>query len=427
MVTKLKPKRLQHSGILYKNEKGIVLITALLFLMVLTVLGTTAIMISSTDIKIGGNYKLSKQAFYAAEAGINQVINHYRTTPADFDITKTTASSIGLPGTKPTTANLGTDAAFWITNITYDTASPPTWVEIKGHGTVINSNADSKIVVRLEPIYPNPFTFAAFGDEGVVLSGQGDVDSYNSSVASYDPANPGSNGDVGTNATSNGVISLSGQAEVKGDAVVGPGGDPTTGVTTSGQSSVSGSKSAADSAKDMTPKSDPGGGTPLIVSGTMPIGAGTYRVSSISLSSQTTVTISGNVTLYVTGNFTTSGQSKINITSGSSLTMYVSGDIHMAGQGIVNLNNKPENLIIYGTETCTSVHLSGQAELFGAIYAPKAEAQFTGQADIYGSIIAKTVNVSGQGDIHYDEALSSLGGGGTPSDFNIVFWRDDAL
>jgi len=75
MVLKLKSKKLQHSGILYKNERGIALVTALLFLMALTVLGGTAIVISSTDIQIGGNYKLSKQAFYIAEAGISNGIS----------------------------------------------------------------------------------------------------------------------------------------------------------------------------------------------------------------------------------------------------------------------------------------------------------------------------------------------------------------
>ncbi|TSA10502.1 MAG: hypothetical protein D4R73_05160 [Deltaproteobacteria bacterium] len=77
-----------------KNEKGIVLITALLFLMVLTVLGTTAVMISSTDIKIGGNYKTSKQAFYNAEAGIERATDALKT--ADIDAVLANGGILGF-------------------------------------------------------------------------------------------------------------------------------------------------------------------------------------------------------------------------------------------------------------------------------------------------------------------------------------------
>jgi Tfp pilus assembly protein PilX len=44
----------------------------LLMLAVLTLLGTTAVVVTSTDIQIGGNYKASETAFYAAEAGVEE-------------------------------------------------------------------------------------------------------------------------------------------------------------------------------------------------------------------------------------------------------------------------------------------------------------------------------------------------------------------
>lgn len=56
----------------YENEKGFVLPVAFIFLVVLGLLGTTAVVVTTTDIKIGGNYKTSEQAFYAAEAGVDE-------------------------------------------------------------------------------------------------------------------------------------------------------------------------------------------------------------------------------------------------------------------------------------------------------------------------------------------------------------------
>jgi Tfp pilus assembly protein PilX len=59
----------------FGNEKGFVLPVGLMFLAIIAILGTTAVIITTTDLKIGTNYKLSEQAFYAAEAGIQRAAN----------------------------------------------------------------------------------------------------------------------------------------------------------------------------------------------------------------------------------------------------------------------------------------------------------------------------------------------------------------
>jgi len=56
----------------YNNEKGFVLPVGLIFLIILALLGTTAVIITTTDLNIGGKYKQSEQSFYAAEAGIEE-------------------------------------------------------------------------------------------------------------------------------------------------------------------------------------------------------------------------------------------------------------------------------------------------------------------------------------------------------------------
>ena len=60
------------SSLIHKNEKGMVLPLGLMFLAIIAILGTTAVIITTTDLKIGTNYKLSEQAFYAAEAGLQR-------------------------------------------------------------------------------------------------------------------------------------------------------------------------------------------------------------------------------------------------------------------------------------------------------------------------------------------------------------------
>lgn len=62
-------------NLIHKNEKGAVLPIGLMFLAIISIIGTTAVIITTTDLKIGTNYKLSLQAFYAAEAGINRAMS----------------------------------------------------------------------------------------------------------------------------------------------------------------------------------------------------------------------------------------------------------------------------------------------------------------------------------------------------------------
>ena len=52
------------------NQSGIALITALLIMVLLTLLGTAAIMTTSTDVQIGANFKRIQDVFYVSDAGL---------------------------------------------------------------------------------------------------------------------------------------------------------------------------------------------------------------------------------------------------------------------------------------------------------------------------------------------------------------------
>jgi hypothetical protein len=56
--------------LIHKNEKGMVLPLGLMFLAIIAITGTTAVIVTTTDLKIGSNYRQSVQAFYIAEAGL---------------------------------------------------------------------------------------------------------------------------------------------------------------------------------------------------------------------------------------------------------------------------------------------------------------------------------------------------------------------
>ena len=63
-----------------KEEKGFVLFTALLIMIILTLVGIGAILNSSVEINISRNERLKKEAFFAADAGgavVSRIIKYY--------------------------------------------------------------------------------------------------------------------------------------------------------------------------------------------------------------------------------------------------------------------------------------------------------------------------------------------------------------
>src|SRR5438046_1339289 len=74
---------------LLKNEDGFLLITGLVLLTTLTLVGTTAYILASTDIKIGAGFRNARSVFHVAQAGVEagkellRQINANQTTGAD--------------------------------------------------------------------------------------------------------------------------------------------------------------------------------------------------------------------------------------------------------------------------------------------------------------------------------------------------------
>jgi len=85
------------------NEKGMVLVIAVMLLAVLVVVGFTAATMTSTDSKIGANYRESQRALYNAEAGSDEVIAYLRDNLDNVNYPTTNATpTIINSGTCPT-------------------------------------------------------------------------------------------------------------------------------------------------------------------------------------------------------------------------------------------------------------------------------------------------------------------------------------
>jgi hypothetical protein len=81
-----------------KSERGAALITALMAMMLLTALGLALVMSTSTETKITGNFRAGQEGLYAADAGIERVMDDLLTVPDWNNILKGTIRSAFIDG-----------------------------------------------------------------------------------------------------------------------------------------------------------------------------------------------------------------------------------------------------------------------------------------------------------------------------------------
>jgi len=157
-----------------------------------------------------------------------------------------------------------------------------------------------------------------------------------------------------------------------------------------------------------------------------------YFLERLTLDSDAVLTIDGAVTLYLQQGLTMAGAAQLVIKPGASLTIISAGKVTLAAGAKVltseNGNEAPQGLVqgqpvlsIYSTYqsqhvTDYGIDLQGAASgLYAGIYAPNAHVNITASNGFAGAVVAKTIGISGAGNIRYDQALGRLqaGQGGT--------------
>lgn len=418
MVPRLKPKRLQHSGVLYKNEKGIVLITALLFLMALTVLGTTAVMISSTDIKIGGNYKLSKQAFYDAEAGIqcaikqieNCLISESLTLPSNL------GDSVSVSYTVP-------DGFYFGNSITLTNVGTNNYkFRVTGHAAN-NTSCALEVVIKRDTL----LNYGIFGDDEIDMKNSGAAYSYDSRVTpNPTPADSTGEADIGSNKLvtgHNGTI-------IDGDVALGDDGLGTEGVYTpmgNPGPTVSGTPGADVDRVNPDPLGAIGGDLATtfttVSSGSNDNVWGGIAGNAISLDNGQTKTLSGKAggaDYYVTSIDLKNGSAlNIDATAGP-VNIYLTGSLNTHNSATINLNGLPPDFTIYSNSTA-KIDFKHGSTFKGTVYAPYAPVDMKNSSEVYGLIWANTVDIKNSGQFFFDTALKDKF---TSDDISIVSWRE---
>ena len=278
------------------------------------------------------------------------------------------------------------------------------------------------------------------------------TDSFNSTVGPYNPAVPGTNGDVIT-LTTNANSIIIGNAKLNGSVRTPPGG--IQGVTATIQSGAVGDSTWITSntgfqsghfQDNFTLSDFPDATLPnvsvwyLPSTGTAPDGliydqlltSGNYKVANLTGSVYVGQT---NTVLYVTGSLNISGGGggagyappQIHIAPGASLTIYMGGDTAtISGNGLVNDSAQAKSFAYYGLPSNHTLNLTGNGAFYGTIYAPEADFNLKGSGKGYydeftGASVTKSTTMTGNFKFHYDEDLihlTTLGG------YDVTSWSE---
>ena len=155
-----------------------------------------------------------------------------------------------------------------------------------------------------------------------------------------------------------------------------------------------------------------------------------YYFSSFDVNSNLDLFICGEVTLYVSGNFSLASNATLTVMEGSSLTVYVTGTISFDSNQTFNQNTVtgPLDFTIYSSAASTSstaykVDIDANTDFFGTIYAPLAAIDLSSNSGSSGAIRGKWINANSNAKYHYDEALGRLEGYPVLG-YKIISWRE---
>ncbi|MCD4786155.1 MAG: pilus assembly PilX N-terminal domain-containing protein [Candidatus Eremiobacteraeota bacterium] len=448
----------------YNKSSGISIALVLIIILVVSVIGLAISAVGMRDLNFVNKDKYNTRAFYAAEAGLARGIAKSRAdltwdgTVSEQDTTLT-YNEVKLESSDDTyTVQIWNNYSGSQDMAGFkDVVVPPGYAYIVSTGrvgTTANERAAKHVGTMLKK--GTPFDeFGLFGDDSVRFNGNINIDAYDSSTGQ----NLSGEGDTGTNGNQQGAITINGSAaSIDGSLWVGPGSILGTNgaITVTGHPSITGDEEILPQEIPMPDVQIPSGLPQMVLpssvshirtyiaysskylsekgkykfahlssrapgggggggSTTIPLAPGQYS-GTLNVSNHQEVVLTGPGTYVFDGiNIAAQGEIQVN-TTGGPVKIYLNGDMKLTGGSstgsIYNDHDggapKPTDLLIYGTQNCTTLDLTGNSEAYLGVYAPNAEINMRGNAELYGALVGETIWVHGHPDFHYDVALGRL-------------------
>lgn len=365
------------------NNRGMALVLACLVVSVLGAYGSAMMVQSLTEHRSVRHYASLSDAFQLAESAADHAISNLQNGIED----NLDAVAVSKGSYWAEVEDLGGSRS-----------------RITSHGLAGQTQRDLEVVVQLDIV--SPFLYSLFGEDSVTLKKDAFTDSYNSVDGDYDEATAGENGDVATNATATGSVTIAQHSTIKGQVVVGPGmADPSAAVTVIEPVTITATPDVASAPESLALPPIDTTGLECTESFTLPRndtytfteGGSPYCFNSLSADVGSRVAVSGHVIVYAnTVNFDKS----LEVNVGGAPTQFLLG--------------------VYGS---SDVMVDKAGTFVGALYAPGLRVRFKKDLILYGAIASEDIEIDKELELHYDEDLQNY----SPTnnqDVTVVSWRD---
>jgi len=440
IVKSPKPPFLSNRNAWSEDQNGMVLVLVLSFLAIISLLGATAILVTTIDIRIGGNYKTSMQTFYNADAGVNYAIakieEGLKANPQTFSL-PTSTDPKNSKHTSKFKYSIPSGFYFSISNITKTGTNAYSFTST-GNDPKTNAETTIKATLKRDAV----IKYSSFGDKNLDIKTGGMIQSYDSSSSDptkNDPDNPlfqsTHEADVGANdqlvtrkktyIDGSGVLGeqadgspaknkiheetiFYGQTPVYAGRIipdpigVNSGGvyDPSTYSASNDNASasfISGDKISVGGGKGNNGKAT---STSVTLYGKA--GGANYYLTSIKLEDGATLNIDtapGPVNIFLTGPFDAQNGSNITVISNS---------------------KDPGSFSIFSKST-GKIDLKNNSDFTGLVYAPYADVVIENSGDVYGAIWGKSVGIKNSGSFYFDSSLKSRY---TSNELSLTTWKE---
>lgn len=407
------------------RRRGSALLSAVVFsAVVLLVLGSY-MYLSSTEYRISTRSYLFGASFNLAEGGIDLAIDALNDDDNGGWITGTDGDGSTYWARAFTGYDLGGNIEGEIRVVILDaeTDSPEIYAEGRAKGHLVG-DVSKQLYVNLTSGF-TPFLNGFNSKEGVLLKGNNVIfDSYDSRNGLYSSLfNRNSEITVSTISVESDAVDV-GNGDIYGYVATG-GGDPDVGpkgsITTYAEpGKIDESRITKDYYAEFPDVSAPALTSPstsIARSGT--ITGGDYLIEDWEMSGGDKLFITGDTRIVVTDEISLTGKAEVHIASTATLEVYVQGDANIGGNGVLNASQKPEQLLVFGTngtEGGQTMKIAGNGYLSAAVYAPNAYVELKGGGSsgrVYGAVVGFDAFLNGNSHFSYDEALEefNLGGG----------------
>jgi hypothetical protein len=239
------------------------------------------------------------------------------------------------------------------------------------------------------------------------------IDAFDSSVGVYGGSNVLSTGAiVATNATAASRWQMSGRAEVRADARTGVGSVPSSVIVTSGSSTITGTRTAAPLlqaiALPQRPSTLPATEGALSSGSVMNINTD-RRFSSVSLWSNATWNVSGDVAIYVDGSFQMADNAAIVVAAGSRLRLYISGSIGIYNNAVINESGGMPGrcFIFHDAPLNTNIDFTDDAQVYAHIRSARGRLSMSSNdqsTDLFGTFRGRSLTLNTTARVHVDIA-----------------------